>query len=646
MRNIIYIDIYTTLQKDGSPAVLNVSRETLYQSDMLSILADALEGSRKDKAEYFISFLGLKYYTTIIINFLYKLEYNLNNNVSKDDLHVKEYRLRQSPNGQTYYIQIKTGKKSYVTFQGVDAVIGLKQLPENDDDAIRAMSLYHYVRDEFLSDCKNSDTRLLFSSASISKTMFGRENPEYLNAIKGFKKLSLYIDKDETEKKRLNVFLEDFCRPAVHGGFCYLSNLGRCYSGPGVVVDDNSLYPYIASDGTIPIPALEKYGHGTEGINEYLNPKRYYIIMKVTVTAELKEDGLPCISSDGDNNIGRPHYLNKMKKRTLTLTPSDRRLLFSNYNIYYYSIQEYIVFPCRKGLFKKYVQPKYEIKRTAEKGSLERDFVKLLINGFIGFFARSIYTTEYDYELTEDGFLMPVKVAKTPEEYNKERRNVSGACFINMAIVSQAKEMMVNIIKKHQDRFLYTDTDSIHLKGTEIPGDITVSDRMGDFKIEHVFSHCYYKSEKNYILVENNKIVQCISGIPKDTLEHIKDLPGVDKRYIDNAIKHLHIEALYNKPVTAYTIGKDITTGDIYYEFYPTMFYREYKRKKIHEKTPEERKIEEAEEWVDNHKTTPKMWRPYIKARQEREKQAEKEYQIFLKQIDDIIGTDNSIYTL
>lgn len=628
MRKIVYIDIYTILKKDGSPASLNVSRETSYQSDMLSILSDFLEGSRKEKAEYFVAFLGLKYYTTIIINFLYKMGYNLLANCAKNDLHVKDYRLRQTPNGQTYYIQIKTAKNGYVTFQGVDGVIGLKQLPENKEDALKAMSLYHYTRSTFLADCKNSETRLLFSSASISKTMFGRENPDYLGSLKYFKKLSLYVDKKETKKKPVNVFLENFCRPGVHGGFCYLTHLGEQYHGPGIVVDNNSLYPFIASSGLIPMPSLEAHGYGTRGIREYIErPERYYVIMKVTVTATLKDNGLPCISTDGDHNIGRPHYLNNMKKRTLTLTPSDRRLLFSNYNITYYSVQEFIVFPCRRGLFKKYVEPKYEVKRTAAKGSIERDFIKLLINGFIGFFARDIYTTEYDYQMKGD-YIMPVKVMKPDAEIAKEVRNVSGACFINMAIVSQAKEMMVNIIKKHQDRFLYTDTDSIHLKGTQIPHDITISDKMGDFKVEHVFTDCCYKRQKNYLLVEDGHIIQCIAGTPKDILDHQQEYPRIDYRYINNAIKHLHIGALYNKPVLSYTIEKDISTGDIFYSFYPTLLCRDYKKHKIHEKTPKEIHQEKNDEWIDNNIIMPKIWKHY-----DQKKREHAEYKVKVKRV-------------
>lgn len=590
MRNIKYIDIYMTMAKDGTPAKLNVSRET-FKGGVQDILEGLLEGSQADKAEYFVAFLGLRYYCTIMINILYNMGYKMHQG-NKNDLKKDEYRVRQSPNGESYYLQVKTGYKSFVTFQCVETVIGLKQAPETSEEAIKALSLYHYTRDEFLKGLKKAETRILYSSASISKTMFQREYPGYIADINDLRHRKI-------AGAPANRFLEDFCRPCVHGGICQMSYLGSQYRGEGVVLDVNSLYPDIAAHGVIPIPAIEKYGTGSDGLVEYVRKQsRYYIIMKVVVSAKLKKGGLPCICSDSNNTIGKPQYLSTMKKRKLTLTPSDRHLLFSNYNITYYSIQEYVVFPAYKGYLKKYIEPRYEIKRAAVKGSPERDFVKLVLNGFIGFFARSIYTTEYEYE-ERDGYIIPTKVQRSPEAIEKDHANVSGACFINAAIVSQAREKMVNIIKRHLDRFLYTDTDSLHLAGVVVPDDIPISDKLGDFKIEHVFEKCYYKGQKRYLLIEGGEVVQCVAGIAKDALKHQATLKGVDSRYIARALHMGRLGRLYRKPIATYVTSIDISSASVCYEFVPAMLAGSPDK---HDKSHEERKIEADMEWGDNQR--------------------------------------------
>lgn len=586
MRNIIYKTIGVVVSKDGTPNRLyeNVSRETSLYIALDNFITESIQS----KAEVFVSFMGLKYQALSIVNYLWKSGYNMLGNANKKDLRVKTYRLRYTGE-QCYYIQIKTSYKGYVTLQAMDPVIGQKQMPETLDDLKRDTELYNYTRSAFLSGLKNSDTRILYSSASISRTMFNRENNNISFNISQFKR-------EYHNGKLMNVFLEEYNRPSVHGGYNYLSDQGRAYTGPGIILDVNSLYDYIAANVYLPYPYIVQTGEGTPEKKYIKRDYLFYTVMKVSVSAELKEDGIPCILQDGES-YGKADYLTKMKKRLLTLTPYDRKMLFENYNISYYRIESYIVFRSDKKIFRNYIAPLYEKKRTLPKG-IERDFVKSCLVGFIGTFARKAYRSEYIFK-EKDGHMIAEKTAKDPDALEKELKRTEGACFINAAIVSASRAYIASFIKKHIDRFLYTDTDSIHLKGTEIPSDIPVSDKMGDFKVEHTFTRCKYNSIKNYVIVEDGRVIPTIAGIPKDSFDKIVKMPGVDAEYIKKAVSHKDPEKLYQKPIGIRELVEDIDTGTVSYEPKKVMLSGQKTRNRVAEKLEAIRKRREGWDWYN-----------------------------------------------
>lgn len=71
------------------------------------------------------------------------------------------------------------------------------------------------------------------------------------------------------------------------------------------------------------------------------------------------------------------------------------------------------------------------------------------------------------------------------------------ACGI--AVPAYGRAFMTDIIQKYRDRLIYTDTDSLHLIGTDIPDEIHISELIGDFKIEDIFAEARYICPKNYI---------------------------------------------------------------------------------------------------------------------------------------------------
>lgn len=577
-------------------------------TDIVGMLEGLLKESRTAKQEVFVNFLGLSKCTLIVCNILYRFGYVPLSDVTKAEMHVKDYRYRITKN-QTYYIQVKTGYKSFVTLQCVEPVIGLKQMPQTKEEAEKDLELYHYVRDSFLAGKKRSENRILYSSASISRTLFNSKNHDFAKSAR----LQGHITIGDKKYKR-GYFCEKYNRPGTHGGMCYVSEKGYKYNGPGIVLDVNSLYDYVMCNTPMPTSALLKIGVGTMP-KRYLNRKLYYTVQKVTVSASLKKDGVACIVAD--NSRGN-EYMTHMCKRNLTLNQADRDLLFDNYNITYYRIKSYIVYQAGNSAYKKYIEPLYKQKKTLKKG-IQRDYVKMCLVGFIGTFARKIHKMDYILNSTDDEVLYGVNEPVSAEEYDDRLNKSDGLCYINNAVVSAGKKYIISYIKKHQGRFLYTDTDSIHLSGTEIPEDIPISDEMGDFKVEHTYTECAYHWQKEYCIKEDGIVKPTIAGTPKDT-------------------KFDAVSDPFTKNYNIKLISESVEDCDV--------SYREEPRKceeKV--KTHEQRVQEEADEWIDNNRTMPKIWQHYRDMRREKEREEERENQMILKQIDDLLGTHLSVFT-
>lgn len=330
--------------------------------------------------------------------------------------------------------------------------------------------------------------------------------------------------------------------------------------------------------------------------------------MRLEVSATLKENGIPCILADGVHYSGCD-YLTKMHKRKLTLTESDREMLFDNYNISYYKIESYVVFRSDKKIFADYIKPLYEHKRTLPKG-MERDFVKSMLVGFIGTFARKVYTSDYDF-VEKDGCLIAQKISKTANEIEKEYKRLDGMCFLNAAIVSASRQYIVSFIKRHMDRFLYTDTDSIHLSGQDIPSDIPISDKMGDFKVEHTFTKCEYRDIKKYMIVENGVIIPTIAGIPKDSFETIVKVPGIDTKKISKYITHKDLHHLFLSPIAISQLQEDIETGTCEYVSRAVKLSGEDMRSKISKKISEYRRKREGWDYCNGKAIDANLKRRY-----------------------------------
>lgn len=336
--------------------------------------------------------------------------------------------------------------------------------------------------------------------------------------------------------------LENYIRPSYHGGICALKESYKEY-GAGIVLDINSLYPYIMRYYPMPYnnPVLHQGAPDRETIR-LTNSGSLYFWIHIRASFKLKKNHVACVRASGDSALLYPdgwlessdwvdratgEITHKTKKGNLVLcelflTCTDFSLFLKSYDIEKIEYIDYMTMGTTKHLFADTIDYLYAIKNDSDDG--RRAMAKILMNSISGNMARRTDYTNYYIKMTSQGVRYECKkyMGQTPSYV-----------YIGSAITSYARQIIINAIITNYDRWIYSDTDSLHLTGHDIPDGLIISDALGAYKIEHTFERSIYYKLKMYGMFENNKYDFRLAGIPRndtrDMMEKINaDLPQDD----------------------------------------------------------------------------------------------------------------------
>lgn len=180
------------------------------------------------------------------------------------------------------------------------------------------------------------------------------------------------------------------------------------------------------------------------------------------------------------------------------------------YNIEYISGWK---FKAVKGVFNRYIDKWGAIKMENE-GAI-RQLAKLMLNSLYGKFGTNPdITPKIPY--FEDN-IVKWKLGE------KEYRN---PIYIPMAvfITAWARDKTIRTAQKCYDRFIYADTDSLHLIGNEIPKaieNIVDDKKLGYWKLENKFTRGRFIRQKTYIEEIDGKIHVTCAGMPDKIKEKV-----------------------------------------------------------------------------------------------------------------------------
>lgn len=399
--------------------------------------------------------------------------------------------------GKKFKLPIKKLTLDYNTFRPIGHVLTKEEIDYIKNDVqVVAMAL-----------------KYLFSLGLTSMTIGACAIKDYRSRVKSFKHLYPEIP--------LEIY-EDL-RASYKGGFTYLSPKYKEKTiGKGLVLDVNSLYPSVMKEALLPYGMPQFY----EGKYEY--DFMYPLFIQVlTCSFKLKPGMLPTIQLKHSYLFADNEYIESSKGEyiTLTLSNPDLELFLSHYDI-----EGTITYNCgykfrgEVGLFDSYIDYWTDQKIKGKKEGIAGLYQcsKLMLNSLYGKFARGMVVNSKYPVLTEDN---KVAYEDYPEEIGKGLYIPMGAF-----ITAYARKKTIETSQKirdytlnfyNEDYYVYSDTDSIHMKyldERELRSIVDIDDyKLGYWKIESMFSRGKYLRQKCYIEEDlfTGEMNVTVAGLPK-----------------------------------------------------------------------------------------------------------------------------------
>lgn len=254
-----------------------------------------------------------------------------------------------------------------------------------------------------------------------------------------------------------------FMRKAYRGGWVYANpKYVNQTMGEGISYDVNSLYPSVMAscDGE-----LLPYGKPVAFVGRPKTDELYQLwICRVRMEFHVKPHRLPCIQLKGNLSFLPTEYiLDSEGEQVVTITSVDWELIQRQYDVH---VTEWVggyYFKSSRTLFRGYVSKWIEEKNQAtEEGNKgRRQIAKLMLNSLYGKFATNIKIIGRKPILDEHDCLRYVDL----EPEDRDGVYLPVGCFIT----AWARFKTITTAQKLGDRFLYSDTDSVKVLGTDAP---------------------------------------------------------------------------------------------------------------------------------------------------------------------------------
>lgn len=297
----------------------------------------------------------------------------------------------------------------------------------------------------------------------------------------------------------LDVDTDEAIRHAYKGGWTYCDKrFSNRVIGEGLVFDVNSLYPWAMRYCRLPIgkPLFFKGKYKQDNFYDLF-------IQRFSCQFKIKPNHLPTIQKKGNfHKFNESEYLESSVNKdgeneivTLTLTSVDLKLFLEHYEVFNMEYIDGYKFQSSANMFNDYIDYWINVKINSELqgNKAMRQIAKLMLNSLYGKFGLNPHcaTKHVEYDKTND-----IVHLVNDEEELREPIYIPMACFIT----AYAREKTIRTAQSVYPRFMYADTDSIHIWGKEIPENIEVhKTKLGAWKNELEFEQAKYLRQKCYM---------------------------------------------------------------------------------------------------------------------------------------------------
>ena len=311
-------------------------------------------------------------------------------------------------------------------------------------------------------------------------------------------------------------------RKSYRGGFTYVNDKWKEKKvGKGIVLDVNSLYP-----SCMTTPYELPFGQPLRFEGEYQQDDIYPLfVQSITCSFKIKKGKIPSIQIKNSLSFIPNEYVESSNGEgvTLYLTKPDYILFKEQYHIYNPKYGGGWKFKAATGFFDNYINywTEQKIKAGKEGNAPLRQISKLLLNSLYGRFGISSKARQ-KAPILDDGV---VKFYLLPEE-TRETVSVAVAAYITAygrdKTIRTSQTIRDYTLKKYgEDRYFYSDTDSIHANLSdedleELKDIIMIDDyKLGYWAKEAEFTRAIYIRQKCYVEEIDGKLNVTVAGLPK-----------------------------------------------------------------------------------------------------------------------------------
>lgn len=466
-------------------------------------------------------FHNLKFDGEFILCYLF--EHGYKHVTDRKKLKTKTFTTLISDKGQFYSLEICFNKNEYKTEKitiydslkilpfSVEAIAKGFNLPisklEIDYDEKREIG--HILTPQEIDYLRN-DVEIMSRALLTLFNQDLRQMTQGSNALYDYKKI--------VGKKNFSKWFPipdyDFdVRQSYKGGFTYCDPRKQGQDiGAGIVLDVNSLYPSVMYYQPLP------YGEGIFFEGKYEPDKLYNLYVQMfTCQFELKENYIPTIQLKNNLSFMPTAYLSSSEDEevTMCLTSVDLELFFEHYHVYNITYHSGWKFKSTTGLFKEYIDKWNTVKMesTLNGNKAMRTLAKLMLNALYGKFALNP-NVQSKIPYYDNGII----------KYTLGEKETRNPIYIPIGtfITAWARHKTITSAQKVYDRFLYADTDSLHLIGTEIPKGLEVDPvKLGAWKHESTFTRARFVRQKTYIEEIDGELNITCAGMPSRCYKNV-----------------------------------------------------------------------------------------------------------------------------
>lgn len=466
-------------------------------------------------------FHNLKFDGEFILCYLF--EHGYKHVTDRKKLKTKTFTTLISDKGQFYSLEICFNKNEYKT-EKITIYDSLKILPFSVEAIAKGFNLPiskleidyekkreigHILTQQEIDYLRN-DVEIMSRALLTLFNQDLRQMTQGSNALYDYKKI--------VGKKNFSKWFPipdyDFdVRQSYKGGFTYCDPRRQGQDiGEGIVLDVNSLYPAVMYDRPLP------YGEGIFYEGNYEADKLYNLYVQMfTCQFELKENYIPTIQLKNNLSFMPTAYLSSSEDEevTMCLTSVDLDLFFEHYHVYNITYHSGWKFKSTTGLFKEYIDKwnAVKIESTLNGNMAMRTLAKLMLNALYGKFALNP-NVQSKIPYYDNGII----------KYTLGEKETRNPIYIPVGtfITAWARYKTITSAQKVYDRFLYADTDSLHLIGTEIPKGLEVDPvKLGAWKHESTFTRARFVRQKTYIEEIDGELNITCAGMPSRCYKHV-----------------------------------------------------------------------------------------------------------------------------